>query len=44
MYDVQSNKSAEPTGAMKTFMRPNCNLCMQERLTILKNQREKRVI
>ena len=22
-------------GAMKTFMKPNCNLCMQERLTIL---------
>ena len=23
-------------GAMKTFTKPNCNLCMQERLTILK--------
>ena len=22
-------------GAMKTFMKPNCNLCMEERLTIL---------
>ena len=29
---------------MKTFMKPNCNLCMQERLTILKILRNKRVI
>ena len=26
-----------PIGAMKTFTKPNCNLCMQECLTILKN-------
>ena len=32
-----------PIGAMKTFTKPNCNLCMQERLTILKNLRDKRV-
>ena len=25
-----------PIGAMKTFTKPNCNLCMEERLTILK--------
>ena len=25
-----------PIGAMKTFTKPNCNLCMDERLTILK--------
>ena len=30
-------------GAMKTFTKPNCNLCMQERLTILKKLRDKRV-
>ena len=30
-------------GAMKTFTKPNCNLCMEERLTILKNLRDKRV-
>ena len=33
-----------PIGAMKPFMKPNCNLRMEERLTILKNLREKRVI
>ena len=30
-------------GAMKTFTKPNCNLCMQERLTILKKLCDKRV-
>ena len=30
-------------GAMKTFTKPNCNLCMQEQLTILKKIRDKRV-
>ena len=30
-------------GAMKTFTRPNSNLCMQERLTILKIIRDKHV-
>ena len=29
-------KQLNPIGAMKTFTKPNCNLCMQERLTILK--------
>ena len=29
--------------AMKTFTKRNCNLCMQEHLTILKNLRDKRV-
>ena len=28
-------------GAMKTFTKPNCNLCMEERLMILKNIRDK---
>ena len=28
---------------MKTFTKTNCNLCIQERLTILKNLRDKRV-
>ena len=32
-----------PIGAMKTFTKPNCNLCMEERLTILKKIRDKRV-
>ena len=30
-------------GVMKTFTKPNCNLCMQECLTILKNLRDKHV-
>ena len=33
----------KPIDAMKTFTKPNCNLCMQEHLTILKNIRDKRV-
>ena len=28
-------------GAMKTFTKPNCNLCMKEHLTILKKPRDK---
>ena len=32
-----------PIGAMKTFTKPNCNLCMEERLTILKMLPDKRV-
>ena len=27
-------------GAMKTFTKPNCNICIQERLTILKKLRD----
>ena len=30
----------KPIGAMKTFTKPNCNLRMEERLTILKKLRE----
>ena len=30
-------------GAMNTFTKPYCNLCMEERLTILKKQRDKHV-
>ena len=30
-----------PIGAMKIFIKPNCNLCMEERLTILKKLRDK---
>ena len=36
-------KQLNPIGAMKTFTKPNCDLCMQERLTILKKLRGKRV-
>ena len=28
-------------GAMKTFTKPNCNLCMEERLTTIKNVHDK---
>ena len=30
-----------PIGAMKKITKPNCKLCMEERLTILKDLREK---
>ena len=36
-------KQLNPIGAMKKVMQPNCNLCMQECLTILKKLRDKRV-
>ena len=36
-------KQINPIGAMEKFTKPNCNLCMQERLTILKKLREERV-
>ena len=32
-----------PIGAMKTSTKPNCNLCMEEHLTVTKNLRDKRV-
>ena len=32
-----------PIGAMKIFLKHNCNLCMKERLTILKKLCDKRV-
>ena len=36
-------KQLNPIGAMKTFTKPNCNLCTQERLTTLKKLRDKHV-
>ena len=36
-------KQINPVGVMKTFMKPNCNLCMEERLKIRKQPRDKRV-
>ena len=36
-------KRLNPIGAMKTFTKPNFNLCMEECWTILKNLRDKRV-
>ena len=36
-------KQLNPIGTMETFTKPNCNLCMEEHLTILKNLRDKRV-
>ena len=36
-------KQLNPIGTMQTFTKPKCNLCMQERLTILKKLRGKRV-
>ena len=37
-------KQLNPIGVMETSTKPNCNICMQERLTILKKIRDKRVI
>ena len=36
-------KQLNPIDAMKAFTKPNCKLCIQERLTILKMLRDKRV-
>ena len=36
-------KHLNPIGAMKTIKKPNCNLCMEEILTIPKKLRDKRV-
>ena len=36
-------RQLNPNGAMKTFTKPNCKLCMEERLTILKTLRDKLV-
>ena len=36
-------KQINPIGVIKTFTKPNGNICMQERLTILRRIREKRV-
>ena len=43
MYDVQSTKAAKSDWRNENFMKPNCNLCMQERLTILKMIHDKHV-
>ena len=37
-------KQLNPIYAMKTFTKPYCNLCMEERLTIPKNLRDKGVM
>ena len=34
-------KQLKPIGAIKTFTKPNFNICMEEHLTILKNYPEK---
>ena len=34
-------KHLNPIGAMKTYTKTNCNLCMQERLTIMRKIRDK---
>ena len=34
-------KLLNPIGTIKTYMKPNCNLCMEERLTITRKIREK---
>ena len=36
-------KQLNPIDAMKFFTKPNCNLCTEERLKILKKLRDKRV-
>ena len=36
-------KELNPIGELKTFTKPNCNLFIEERLTILKKLRDKRV-
>ena len=36
-------KQLNPIGTMQTFTKPNFNLCMQKRLTILKTLHGKRV-
>ena len=36
-------KQINPISPMKTFIEPNCNLCMEERLILFKKLCEKRV-
>ena len=36
-------KQLNPIGAIQTFTKPNCNLCIEERSLILKKLRDKRV-
>ena len=37
-------KQVNPIGAMQIFTKPNCNLCTEERLTALKEPRDKHVM
>ena len=37
-------KQLNPIGTMKTFTKPNFNICMEKRLTIPKNLRDKRIM
>ena len=37
-------KQLNPIGTMKKFTKPNCNICMNKRLTVLKNLCDKRVM
>ena len=41
--DFKVVKQLNPIDAMKTFTKTNYNLCMEERLTILKKLRDKHV-
>ena len=41
--DLKVVKHINRVGSMKTFTKPNCDLCVEELLTILKNIRERRV-
>ena len=36
-------KHIKPIGAMKKFTKPNCNLCIEERIPIIKKLHDKRV-
>ena len=36
VHDVQSSKATQPDWCNRYFTKPNCKLCMEERLTILK--------
>ena len=40
---LKAEEQLNPIGAMKIFTKPKCNLCMEERLTILKRLRDKSV-
>ena len=37
-------KQLNPIGKMKTLTKPNFNICMEKRLTIPKNLRDKRIM
>ena len=40
---LNSVKKLIPIGAIKKYTKPNCKICMEERLTILKKVRDKHV-